>query len=416
LVHLGTNDLLKGQSNASTKRDLQKVINELRAANPHMVVLLAEIIPIAGKESQVQDLNGLIRSLANEVSSAASPVVAVDQYAGFNVSSDLYDGIHPSESGYTKMADQWFGTLGGLLGNGSPPTTVALTSPSPGALFPLGSTIPLVASVVGDEPVLKVVFFANDTPIGEDATSPYGFDLIAAGGGQVALRADAHEQGGAITSSQTVVVTVGSPSASSTALLVVGSPASVTAGDLRVIDRMRSLGFEVVLNDDDGITAAAASGKSVVMISASVTSGKIGTIFTGIAVPIVVWEGGLFDDLGMTGVTSGTDFGETDRLRSLVVGQDPHPLAAGLSGLVTVADPGSRFMWGAPATGAIRAASLENEPAKFGLFGYESGAAMVAGSAPARRVGLFLHETTASTLTAAGWSIFDAAVQWATGG
>jgi acyl-CoA thioesterase I len=419
LVHLGTNDILRGHTNASTRKDLKKVINQLRLANPQVVILLAEIIPIAGKETQVQNLNSRIRTLAAEVSSTTSPVIAVDQHTGFSVSSDLYDGVHPSQSGYAKMADQWFATLGSLLGDGSSPTTVTLTAPSPGALFASGSIIPLVASVNGTDPVLKVVFLANDIPIGEDATSPYEFDLIGPGDGQVALRADAHEQSGVIIPSQTVVVTVGSPPASPTALLVVGNPASVTAGDSRVIDRMTSLGFEVVVKDDDGITALAASGKTLVLISASVTSGKIGATFAATAVPVVTWEGGLFDDLGLTGPTLGVDYGETagtDQRKRVVMTVSTHPLAAGLSGTVTVSDPASRFMWGLPASSAALVATLENDPTKYAVFGYESGATMFSGSAPARRVGLFLHEATAATLTAAGWSIFDASVQWATGG
>ncbi|MEX2624503.1 MAG: GDSL-type esterase/lipase family protein [Acidimicrobiia bacterium] len=419
LVHLGTNDVLKGQTNASTRSDLETVISQLRLANPQMVILLAEIIPIAGKEAQVQELNALIRSLATETNTTSSSVIAVDHYTDFNANTDLYDGIHPSESGYDKIADRWFDVLGGLLGEVSSPTTVTLTEPTAGASFPSGSSILLKASVGGEQLVTKVVFLADGVPVGEDTTSPYEFSWSGASDGQLALNADAHEQGSAIVSSPAVSITVGNPPVSSEVLVVVGDPANIGSGEARVIERLAFLGFTVAVADDKGITAGAASGKVLVMISASVDSGKIGTTFTGTALPVIALAGELFDDLGMTGAASGVDYGETagtDKRKTLVITASTHPLASGLSGTVTVSDPASKFMWGLPASSAALVATLENDPAKYAVFGYESGTAMVSGFAPARRVGLFLHEKTASTLTAAGWSIFDSAVQWATGG
>jgi hypothetical protein len=310
-------------------------------------------------------------------------------------------------------AVQWATATGGEV---SSPTSVTLTEPGAGASFPSGSSILFKAAVSGDQPVTKVVFLADGVPVGEDTTSPYEFSWSGASDGQVVLKADAYEQGGAIVSSPTVSITVGDSPVSGEVLLVVGSPATLGAGDARVIERLDLLGFDVTVVDDNGITAGAASGKVLVMISASVTPGRIGTTFTGTPVPLITWEGGVFDDLGLTGSASGVDFGESDKRKTLVITDSTHPLAAGLSGTITVSDPASRFMWGLPATSAAMVATLENDPAKYAVFGYESGAAMVSGSAPARRVGLFLHEPTASTLTAAGTSILDAAVQWATGG
>jgi lysophospholipase L1-like esterase len=418
LIHLGTNDVIKGQSNGSTRRDLAKVIDELRLANPQIQILLAEIIPIQGKEAVVQDLNVAIRALAQEKNSPSSPVIAVDQYAGFDVNTDLYDGVHPSESGYAKIATRWFDGLQTLLGDTSLPTTVMLTEPVSGASLPSGSTISVKASVAGDQTISKVVFLADEVPIGEDTSSPYEQSWSGASDGQITLRADAYEDGGLVVPSPTVLITVGDSPDSSEVTLVVGNPGSLGSGDVRVVQRLEMLGFSVALADDDGVTSAVAAGKALVMISASVSSGRIGTTFTGTTVPIIAWEGGLFDDLGMTGKGS-LDYGETastDQRTTIVIVNSTHPLAAGHSGSISVSDPASRFMWGLPAPTAARVATLENDPAKFAVFGYDSGASMVSGTAPARRVGLFLHPATPAMLTAAGWSVFDASVRWATGG
>jgi hypothetical protein len=57
--------------------------------------------------------------------------------------------------------------------------------------------------------------------------------------------------------------------------------------------------------------------------------------------------------------------------------------------------------------------TLAGDPTKVMVFGYDTGAAMVSITAPARRAGLFLSETTAVSLNSIGWSIFDAVVNWA---
>jgi lysophospholipase L1-like esterase len=112
LLHAGTNDLLRGVAPSRVKRNLQRIVEQLRLANPVVVVYVAQIIPIRGLEAQVNELNGAIAALATEMNTAASPVIAVDQNTGFNVNADLKaDGIHPTESGFVKMAQRWFAAI-----------------------------------------------------------------------------------------------------------------------------------------------------------------------------------------------------------------------------------------------------------------------------------------------------------------
>ena len=61
-------------------------------------------------------------------------------------------------------------------------------------------------------------------------------------------------------------------------------------------------------------------------------------------------------------------------------------------------------------------ASLPGQINQAAIFCYETGARMAALNAPARRVGFFLTETSASELTPEGWALFDAALTWALGG
>ena len=70
-----------------------------------------------------------IAALATQLSTPTSPVVAVDLYTGFSVTNDLVaDGIHPTESGYQKMANAWFAALAPFLASSPPPGGALLVS------------------------------------------------------------------------------------------------------------------------------------------------------------------------------------------------------------------------------------------------------------------------------------------------
>ena len=196
------------------------------------------------------------------------------------------------------------------------------------------------------------------------------------------------------------------------ALLIVKDAASLGAGDAAARSRLTGLGYTVVVRSESA-EASEAAGKDVVLISATVASGAVNTKFRDSAVPAVVWEYALFDDMGMTQNTFDTHFGTLAGQRSLRVLDPEHPLAAGLSGTPIVAGSAQSFAWGQPGPAAANVAALTTDSTRSGVFGYSAGAAMYGLDAPARRVGLFLTETTADVLTADGAKIFDAAVRWA---
>jgi acyl-CoA thioesterase-1 len=40
----------------------------------------------------------------------------VDQWTGFNTTTDTGDGVHPNDSGIRKIADRWYPALTAALG------------------------------------------------------------------------------------------------------------------------------------------------------------------------------------------------------------------------------------------------------------------------------------------------------------
>jgi len=121
LVHLGTNDLIQGQSIDGTIAELGAVIDLLRQKNPQIAILLAQVIPTTyDANDALTQLNARIPALAQSKTSARSPVLVVDQSSGFDRAADTFDGVHPNERGEKKMAERWYAALRPLLQGARP--------------------------------------------------------------------------------------------------------------------------------------------------------------------------------------------------------------------------------------------------------------------------------------------------------
>lgn len=204
------------------------------------------------------------------------------------------------------------------------------------------------------------------------------------------------------------------------ALLVVGS-ATLNTGDTAARTRLQNLGYTVTVkvagsNNNSSVKATDADGKTLVVISSTVVPANVTNKLRNIPVPVINWEFDILDDMGMTGLVSGTDFGTSSTTQTLNISYPAHQMAAGLSGTQTVVTTATTFTWGKPNTNAATIAALTNDATRFAIFGYDAGTTMPGLEAPARRVALFLTDTTAANFNppATGGLLFDAAVKWAT--
>jgi hypothetical protein len=116
LMHLGSNDVLQYQDVAGTAKELRQIIKALRADNPHVIILLAKLIPTRAPpiNARIEELNAQIAKIPASMGTAESPVIIVDQYSGFRAEDiDASDWIHPTRSGEDKMAAKWFEAIQG---------------------------------------------------------------------------------------------------------------------------------------------------------------------------------------------------------------------------------------------------------------------------------------------------------------
>ncbi|MFB9445003.1 cellulose binding domain-containing protein [Dactylosporangium vinaceum] len=152
LMHFGTNDVWSNKSTDTILAAYSKLVDQMRAANPSMRVLVAQIIPMSPPTcpecaQRVVALNAAIPGWAAGKTTAASPVIVVDQWTGFSTATDTGDGVHPNDTGNQKMAARWYPPLAGVLG-GAPASPGPSRSTSAGP-SPSKSTSPSASSAPG---------------------------------------------------------------------------------------------------------------------------------------------------------------------------------------------------------------------------------------------------------------------------
>jgi hypothetical protein len=189
------------------------------------------------------------------------------------------------------------------------------------------------------------------------------------------------------------------------------------ATDAKVRQHLEALGFSVQVVDQ-AAPASVATGADLVVISSTVSAQVIEGKYKAISAPIVTWESYILPHMGLTGRKLDADFGtQKEKIRYIDVVNAPHPLAAGLpAGMLNVFKEGGVVNWGKPGLGATIISTVAGDPARVTEFAYEKGATMESGTAaPARRVSLFLENTSFTELNEAGLKLFDAALRWGLG-
>ncbi|TYD37638.1 chitinase [Xanthomonas sontii] len=113
----------------------------------------------------------------------------------------------------------WYQDLGTCDGSSSnQPPSVAMTAPTSGTRFAVGTTIALQASANDpDGSVARVEFFRGSTSLGSVSGAPYTLSWSGAAAGDYSLTAVATDNAGARTTSAAVAISIAAPSTDTTA-------------------------------------------------------------------------------------------------------------------------------------------------------------------------------------------------------
>ncbi|HEY0705369.1 MAG TPA: hypothetical protein VGG33_01140, partial [Polyangia bacterium] len=195
-----------------------------------------------------------------------------------------------------------------------------------------------------------------------------------------------------------------------TAVVVVADPSANASADVRLKTVLETKGFTVRLGDDDATAAVTTAGVGLVVLAGTADSAKLGSKYRDVALPVMVLETAIFDDMRLTGPTENTDWG-ADTVSQITILSN-HPMNAGLAGTVAIMSMATKVGWGKPAASALKIASVTGMADHTAMFAYESGVAMVGGNAMGRRVAMFPGDTNAMLLTADGIKLVSAALDW----
>ena len=117
LVHLGTNDIGQGAT-ASTMTDrLGTLIDKLVNAAPNALIVVAKITPLKNTSynSTATSYNAAIPGAVQTRATAGKHVIVADMNTGFTSAMLSSDGVHPNQSGYSYMGDQWYSLVSNVL-------------------------------------------------------------------------------------------------------------------------------------------------------------------------------------------------------------------------------------------------------------------------------------------------------------
>ena len=195
---------------------------------------------------------------------------------------------------------------------------------------------------------------------------------------------------------------VATADANKNAVFVVGNTAALTASDTALRARLTNAGWTVT-NADDNDASYTTAGKQLVVVAPSVVAATLGTKLNSAAIGVVSFSPGSWQNLGM--VAAGQ--------QGTQAGSQVQGTGTTLSGNSTVSinAGGTQKGWAKPPATTTLGAYNPGATTDKHVFGYQTGNTMATGTAPGARVGVFAQD--ASTLTADGWKLIDAALDWA---
>lgn len=190
----------------------------------------------------------------------------------------------------------------------------------------------------------------------------------------------------------------------------------VPQADQPYVNRLRNLGWNVVLVDDDEVRSfgkGAVSGYDLVVISSTVFPSKIAWRLRSAPEPIIVAEHRLYPSFHFTG-DSGSQFGLTRSLNSVGIVDSSSPLAGGFNGTIFVSSTAKEMNFGVVGSSAEVVATASGANNQAVIFAYDTGDNLASGEkAKGRRVGFNMSQAMPRLANTNGWGLFDAAVAWA---
>lgn len=117
LLLIGTNDIYAPSGQATMPERLGALIDELSAAAPSALIVVAKITPLANASwnATIDTYNDAIPGLVQSRVAAGKHVILADMNTGFTPAMLSDDSVHPNKAGYDFIGDTWYRAISAFL-------------------------------------------------------------------------------------------------------------------------------------------------------------------------------------------------------------------------------------------------------------------------------------------------------------
>ncbi len=115
LLLVGANDINRvGMTGVQTR--IESLLTKITTLRPAARVFLARCTPYLSYPADVSTFNGIIDTVSANFRAAGKSITVVDLNTNFPANGLSGDGVHPSDAGYSWMADRWYDALVSVYG------------------------------------------------------------------------------------------------------------------------------------------------------------------------------------------------------------------------------------------------------------------------------------------------------------
>jgi len=115
LLHIGTNDMTSNADPTTTANQLDTLVSDIVAAAPNALVVVAKIVPLGYSNNNYNSYIAKIPDIVKAHAAKNQNVIMVDMSTlpGSDIRGS--GNVHPTDKGYSDMADLWYAAIKGYL-------------------------------------------------------------------------------------------------------------------------------------------------------------------------------------------------------------------------------------------------------------------------------------------------------------
>jgi lysophospholipase L1-like esterase len=117
LLHTGGNDCNQNYRLSEAPQRLSQLLDKIRAASPGVKIVVATLLDSSSATMQARatKYNIGVRSVVESHYNKYGDVYLAEMEGVCSTATDFADSLHPDDSGYSKMASVWSGSISEII-------------------------------------------------------------------------------------------------------------------------------------------------------------------------------------------------------------------------------------------------------------------------------------------------------------